>query len=164
MNIFITTGTFEFLKKLEHKHPEEKLITMINENGALSYHESTGATVFKEPRRYLALETVADVQKEGFVVMNNIPVTDEGRPLFEHQIKNRLGNVESASGFKALRILQPLSSNTYVIMTVWKNEISYQKWKSSDSFGTAHQNKVIDGKGPKIFESAPYISRYTITE
>jgi heme oxygenase (mycobilin-producing) len=165
MNIYITTGSFEFLKKLEHKHPEEKLITVINENGALLYHETNGATVFKEPRRYLALEAVGEIEKEGFVVLNYIPVTEEGRPLFEHQIKNRVGTVEVAQGFKALRVLQPLSSNTYVIMTVWKNEISYGTWQSSDSFLSAHQNKGLAGdQGPKIFSSAPYVSRYTITE
>lgn len=166
MNIYITAGTFEFLKKLENSYPDEKLITMLNENGALLYHETNGATVFKEPRRYQALESAGAIQKEGFVAMNNIPVTNEGRPLFEHQIKNRLGRVKAASGFIALRVLRPLSSNTYVIMTVWKKEISYQNWQSSDSFVTAHQNKggMAGDQGPKIFESAPYVSRYTITE
>jgi heme oxygenase (mycobilin-producing) len=165
MNIYITAGTFNFLKKLELSYPKEKLITMLNENGAILYHESNGDTVFKQPRRYQLLESAGDIQKEGFVVMNNIPVTDEGRPLFEHQVKNHLGRVRNADGFKAFRLLRPSTSNTYVIMTVWKNEISYQKMQGSNPLFSSDLNKDFSGgKGLKIFESAPYTSRYTITE
>lgn len=165
MYVYMTAGTFEFLKKVETKYPHEIMITMVNENGALLLHESIGNSLFKEPRRYEVLETSGEMKKEGYAVMNNIPVTEEGRPLFEHQFKNRMSKLENEQGFIALRVLRPLSSNTYVILTVWEKEFYYQKWQNSESFFEAHKNKEagVDLQ-PKIFASAAYVSKYTITE
>lgn len=165
MNIFITAGTFDFLKKMENQYPEEIMVTMINQNGALLLHETNGKTLFKEPRRYEVLEASGELKKEGLAVMNNIPVTDEGRPVFEHHMKNSARKVENQPGFIGFRVLRPLASNTYVIMTVWEDERSYQKWQSSESFFGAHQTKAfVNNLQPKIFESGSYVSKYTITE
>ncbi len=165
MLVYMTSGTFEYLKKLEEKYREEIMVTMVNQNGALLFHETTGETLFKEPRRYEVIETIGAIPKEGFVAMNNIPVTEEGRPLFEHQMMNRGKQVETEKGFLALRVLRPLSSNTYVIMTVWKDETDFDQWRKSESFFSAHKNKGFSHDGqPKIFESSPYLSKYTITE
>ncbi|WHY87681.1 antibiotic biosynthesis monooxygenase [Neobacillus novalis] len=165
MNIFLTAGTFDFLKKMENKYPEEVMVTMINQNGALLLHETNGKTLFKEPRRYEVLEASGELKKEGFAVMNHIPVTEEGRPVFEHQMKNSAGKVENQLGFISFRVLRPLSSNTYIIISVWENELFLQKWQSSESFFGAHQTKAfVNNLQPKIFESGSYVSKYTITE
>lgn len=167
MNVYITAGTYDYLKKLESSYPIETMVTMVNENGAQLWHETKGSTVFKEPRRYAVLDSSGEIKKEGFAVQNNIPVTDEGRPLFEHQFMIRARRVENQAGFIAIRVLRPLSSNTYVILTVWENEMSFQKWQSSKSFSEAHGKKDLE-KGidpkPRIFASAPYVSKYTIME
>jgi len=161
----MTAGTFDFLKRIESKYPHEVMVTMVNENGALLLHETVGGTAFKEPRRYEVLESIGEFKKEGFAVMNNIPVTDEGRPLFEHQFKSQARNIKNEAGLIAFRLLRPLSSNTYVILTVWENEAYHQKWKKSDSFFDADK---IKGAGinaqQKIFASAPYVSNYSITK
>lgn len=167
MYIYITAGTFNFLKSIELKYPIETMVIMVNQNGALLLHETDGASVFKEPRKYEVIDSVREWQKEGFVVMNNIPVTDEGRPIFEHQFKNRAGKVANEPGFIAIKVLRPLSSNTYVILTVWENEMSYQKWQSSSSYLDAHKKNGAD-KGidfqQNFFASASYVSKYTIME
>ncbi len=160
MNLYMTAGTYEFLKKIATKHSGELLITMINENGALLLHETAGDTFFQQPRKYEVLERSGDLKKEGVVVMNNIPVKDDGRPVFEHQFKNRSGKAENSPGFIAFRFLRPKSSNTYVVMTVWENEDYYQKWQNSISFIESHKNS----KGSNVFVSAPYTSKYLITE
>ncbi|CAH2713549.1 Heme-degrading monooxygenase HmoB [Neobacillus rhizosphaerae] len=165
MNVYMTAGTFDFLKRMETNYPSEAMVTMVNENGALLLHETKGKTLFKEPRRYELLEGSGEIKKEGFVVIQNIPVAEEGRPVFEHQMKNRVKKVENESGFKFFRVLRPLSSNTYVIMTVWDNELSYQKWQNSKTFFVAQQKKdFMKNQQPKIFESASYVSKYSITE
>jgi heme-degrading monooxygenase HmoA len=165
MYIYITAGTFEFLKKIETKYLNETMVTMVNENGALILHETMNGTIFKEPRRYEVLETVGEIRREGFVVMNNIPVTVEGRPLFEHQFKSQPRKLVNKQGFMAKRVLRPLSSNTYILLTVWEKEIYYQKSQNSDSFFDAPKNTVSGmDQGPKIFASASYVSSYTITE
>jgi len=166
MNIYITAGTFNFLKSIAAKYPKETMVLMVNPNGALLLHETEGQSVFSQPRKYETIDYAGEWQTEGFVAMNNIQVTDEGRPLFEHQIKNQIGKMENVPSFIAFRALRPLSSNTYVIITVWKDEASYQSWYSSNPFTAALEkgaNKGIDTL-PKIFSTANYVSKYTIME
>jgi heme oxygenase (mycobilin-producing) len=167
MKVYITAGTLNFLKSIEAKYPEETMVLMVNQNGALLLHETNGSSFFKEPRKYDSIDSAGEWPKDGFVVMNNVPVTEEGRPLFEHYFKNRIGKIENESGFIAIRVLRPLSSNTYVILTVWENEMSYQRWQGSNSFFEADVKKGAD-KGIDsqliFFASGSYVSKYTIVE
>ncbi|MFZ7945290.1 antibiotic biosynthesis monooxygenase family protein [Neobacillus sp. 19] len=163
MNIYMTAGTFDFLKRMENMYPNEKMVTMINENGALLLHETMGKTKFNQPRRYEVFESVGEIKKEGLAVMNHVSVTDEGRPVFEHQCKGEAGNLKSTPGLMALRLLRPLSTNTYVFLTVWETEVYYQGWQNSTSFFKIDQNNII-GSQQKVFTSAPYVSKYSITE
>lgn len=167
MNIYITAGTYDFLKSIKKKYPLEKMILMENENGALLLHETLGETVFKEPRKYDILEETGSIEESGFVAMNNIPVTDEGRPIFEYQFKNKDKQIETAPGFLAIKILRPLTSNTYILMTVWNEETAFKNWKASSSFieafGSKNTDNVISPQ-TKIFSSASYVSKYTISE
>ncbi|MGG3563534.1 antibiotic biosynthesis monooxygenase [Neobacillus rhizosphaerae] len=163
MNAYLTTGTLDFLKKIEAKYPNEIMVTMINENNALLFHESAGETVFNEPRKFEELLSIGEMTKEGFVVLNTVPVTDEGKAVFEHQVKNQMNEVKSQQGFLALRVLRPLTSSQYVIMTVWKDETSYQAWQSSQNFFDVSKITGLDSQA-KIFTSAPYVSKYMITE
>jgi heme-degrading monooxygenase HmoA len=163
VNVYLTTGTFDYLKKIEAKYPDE-MITLVNQSEALLFHETSGPTVFKQPRRYEAIAASGEIKKEGFAVMNNIPVTEEGRPLFEHLIKKQVPLVEKAEGLAALRFLRPLSSNTYIIMTVWKSEAAFNKWQNSNSFFDLKDKGFGDDGQPKIFESSSYVRKYLISE
>ncbi|PLS02990.1 antibiotic biosynthesis monooxygenase family protein [Neobacillus cucumis] len=162
MNVYIATGTLDFLKKIEKKYANEQMLAMLNENGAILLHETNGQTVFNEPRRFEVLESYGLLKKEGFVVMNNISVTNEGRPLFEHQFKQIAGTVVNTQGLTALRLLRPLSSNPYIIMTVWENKVLYQNWQSSNK--TFDQLKVAFDGQHNIFTSVPNTNKYTIAE
>lgn len=166
MYSFITSGTYEFLVKIKKKHPSEELVLMENENSSFLYHETKDATIFKEPRRYEVIDSIGTVGNGRFVVFNNIPVTDEGRPLFEYQSKNRMGLIEKEPGFVAIRILRPLSSDTYVIMTVWETEKDFKKWQQSASFANAHsksgkeKESILQKK--TIYPRPSYVTKYTI--
>lgn len=167
MYAYITEGTYDFLKAMKEKNPQEKIAMMENEDGALLLHESNGETIFKEPRKYEILDSEGTIGETGFVVMNNIPVTDEGRPIFEYRFKDRSKQVENQPGFLAIRVLQPLSSNTYIIITVWKTEIAFNQWKNSASFKGAHhkqQEATAIEPQPKIFASTSYTKKYTLSE
>jgi heme oxygenase (mycobilin-producing) len=163
MNAYMTAGTLDFLKKIEGKYPNEKMVTMINENNAQLFHETSGETVFNEPRKFEELLSIGEIKKEGFVVLNNVPVTDEGKAVFEHQVKNQMNAIKSQEGFLALRVLRPLTSSQYVIMTVWKDEASYKAWQSSQTFFDVSKMTGMDSQA-KIFSSAPFVSKYMITE
>jgi len=160
MNVYITAGTLDFLKKIESKYPNEPMVAMLNENGAILLHETNSQTVFNEPRKYEVLESYGQLAKKGFVVMNNISVTDEGRPLFEHQFKQHIKAIVNTKGLTALRLLRPLSSNPYIVMTIWEHETLYQKWQGTNSI--LDQLKANFDAPQKIFTSAPYVSKYAI--
>jgi heme oxygenase (mycobilin-producing) len=160
MNVYITTGSFEYLKGLEMRYPSESMVTMINEDSALLLHETNKTSVFKEPRKYEVLGSSGLIGKEGYVVMNNIPVTEESCPLFEHQFKNLPSQLEKEMGPIAIRILRPLSSNTYIIVTIWESARTF------DDSKTLLDSEIKKGyenvHSSNIFTSAPYISKYTI--
>ncbi|WP_059172933.1 antibiotic biosynthesis monooxygenase [Bacillus sp. FJAT-27445] len=163
MNLYMTAGTYDFLEKLSGKHSGEKMVLMSGEDGALLIHETGGKTVFASPRKYEVLESVGTLGNPGLVVMNNIPVTDEGRPVFEYRFKNRAGKIENTPGFQAIRVLRPIKSNTYVILTAWDDELAFQRWKDSAAFGKSHGQNKPEG-GPNIFSGQPYITKYTISD
>ncbi len=52
-------------------------------------HETDGDTIFKEGHAYEVLDASANLADSGFAVLNNISVTDEGRPLFEQRFSQR---------------------------------------------------------------------------
>lgn len=164
MNIYMTTGTFDYLKKVESKYGSETMIIMQNINGTLLLHESSSESVFKEPRKYEVITSTGQLEKSGLVVMNNIPVTDEGRPLFEYQSKNINQMIQSEPELIAFRVLRPLASSTYVILTQWKDESAFSNWKTSKSYEKVNE-KIGEGHGKalvQIFSSPSYVTKYTI--
>jgi heme oxygenase (mycobilin-producing) len=160
MNVYITTGTFEYLKAMEIRYPTESMVTMVNEDSALLLHETSKTSVFKEPRKYEVVGSSGLIGKEGYVVIHNIPVTEEGSPLFEHQFKNLPSLLEKEMGYIAMRVLRPLSSNTYLILTTWESALTFEDRKilldSEIKKGYENVNHS------NIFTSAPYVSKYTI--
>ncbi|WLR53946.1 antibiotic biosynthesis monooxygenase [Mesobacillus subterraneus] len=165
MNLYITSGTPDFLLKLKEKHSGETMILMNNNQSSLLVHETGKKTVFSSPRKYEVIDSSGSLDHEGFAVFNNIPVTDEGRPLFEDRFLNRPRLIEKEPGFVAIRVLRPLSSNTYIIMTIWENEGAFENWQKSKAYENAHKKRGteagIDAR-PNIFESASYVSKYYI--
>ncbi|WP_409304565.1 antibiotic biosynthesis monooxygenase family protein [Peribacillus sp. SCS-155] len=165
MNIYMTTGTYDFLKIIKQKHGSEKMFLMQSSEKALLLHETERKTVFSSPRKFEVIQSSGNINEEGYVVMNNIPVTEEGRPIFEHRFKNRAGLIDKEPGFLAFRLLRPLNSDTYVVFTQWDKQSSFSNWQSSQSFQQAHQ------KGPepkvdmtkKIFSGDSYTSHYYLT-
>ena len=163
MNVYITTGTYDFLKTIKVKNPNETMLLMQNGETSLLLHETAGKTVFASPRRYEVVDGKETLQEKGFVVMNNIPVTEEGRPILEYRFKNRTGQIESEPGFIAIRVLRPIRSDTYVILTVWEKESDFLRWTNSKSFHQAHHKKQeTSASSTNIFSGASYVTKYTL--
>ncbi|HWO98803.1 MAG TPA: antibiotic biosynthesis monooxygenase [Bacillus sp. (in: firmicutes)] len=141
MNTFITFGTVDYLQKVKEKHPQETIILMSNGDNAMLLHETTRDTVFNSGYHYEVLDAVGSVEHGGFAVLNNIPVTDEGRSVFEYRFSQRAGLIEQEPGFIALRVLRPMDTDTYVILTMWDSEMSFKKWQESKNFEKAHQKR-----------------------
>lgn len=164
MNIYLTSGTPEFMNSLKEKHAGEQMVVLHGEGNAVLLHETSGKTVFQTPRKYEVIDSSGELSDQGFFVLNNIPVTDEGRPIFEHRFSNRARAIEDEPGFIAIRVLRPVDSDTYVILTEWTGSSSFEAWQTSQAYNKAHEKRGTDegiDKRPNIFSSASYVTKYT---
>nr|WP_295971180.1 antibiotic biosynthesis monooxygenase [uncultured Bacillus sp.] len=164
MNLFITMGTFDFLKKFKEKYPEERFLLMENEKNCLLLHETEGQTLFKSPRNYEVIDAVGILSAQfTYAVLQHFPVTDEGCPIFEYRFNTLSSVLEGTVGLGAVRVLRPLSSDTYIILTLWENAGFFKKWQHSETFAKTFSIKEKKGKKlPQIFPRPSYISRYSI--
>lgn len=143
--------------------PNSRLIYMTNGEEAAVLFEAEGSSPVQGFEGYQVLDAVGDINDGYFAVFNNIPVTEEGRELFESRFKNRAGMVEKEPGFAAIRVLRPLGSDTYIILTLWKDEKSFTDWQESQAYGHAHAKRgTEDGidKRPNIFPRPSYVKTY----
>lgn len=161
MEAYMTNGTLEFIKKLVDKHPEIDFHLMNSGNGTLAYYENKSENVFDSGRAYEVILNNGKIEKKGFVVMNNITVTDDGKTAFEDRFKQRSTNLDSSPGFQAFRLLRPKKGNTYIVLTQWASIEDYDSWKNSDSFKKQHQNGG-DSKPPAYFADKPFITSYNM--
>lgn len=164
MNLFFTNGTDVYLKKLVEDHPNEVLLFMQNEGAFLLVHETEGNSFFKEPRKYEVIKSLGEFADVGFAVFNHIPVSDEGRPLFEYHFKNSIGEIENEPGFIAIRVLRPFTGDNYVVFTLWENEWFFKNWKTSNSFEKVHsyivEKEISKKQKSKFFPRPSFVTKY----
>ena len=163
MNIFLTSGTMNFMETLQKQFAHEDMIVMHGARNTILLHETTGKTLFQTPRRYEVISSSGTLQQHGFFALNNIPVTDEGRPIFEHRFHNRADTISAAPGFIAHRLLRPLNSDTYIVLTQWTAKNFFELWKDSSIYTYIHTNNESGiglDKTPHIFSSAAYLMTY----
>lgn len=123
-----------------------------------------GAPAGDKVESYEVLDQKGKLEDGAFAVFNNIPVTEEGRELFESRFQNRAGLVEKEPGFAAIRILRPLDSDTYVILTMWEDESAFTNWQSSQAYSHAHKKRgTSEGidKRPNIFPRPSFVTTYS---
>ncbi|OZU87939.1 antibiotic biosynthesis monooxygenase [Virgibacillus indicus] len=158
MKAFMTNGTVNFLEKLEDKHSAIDFFLMTSNSGALAYYESEGKSVFSAGRNYEIVIQSGNIQKDGYVVMNNIPVTEDGRAPFEDRFKQRENEMDMMPGFQAFRLLRPLKGNTYVVFTQWASIQDFENWKNSEHFKKAHKGQAT--KPPAYAADRPFLTEY----
>ncbi|MCJ8005912.1 antibiotic biosynthesis monooxygenase family protein [Lederbergia wuyishanensis] len=160
MYVYIAMGTHYFLKKLEEKYSNEKMVLMQNVEGCLLWHETTGSTVFQSPKKYELLEAVGEFENEGVVSCNFIPIRDENRPIFEYGMADKIKLLQNENGFITARFLRPLTNDTYLLMTMWNDEEHIRTWKNSSLYHNLH----FESKGSNIFSGSSYSSIYFVNE
>lgn len=164
MNIYLTSGTFDFLKKIKEKHSKETMLLMQNNESAVLLHETSKKTLFGAPRSYHVFESKGILENTGFIVFNHIPVIDEDQPLVEHRFKNNSSLFNSLPGSIALRCLKPVKSNNYIILTQWINEKSYLNWEQSPAYQTFFQETKSASAQTQMFMGSSYITKFYIPE
>lgn len=163
MNIYLTSGTMDFMESLQKKFKNERMIVMHGIGNSLLLHESKGASYFQTPMKYNVIGSFGKFEEKGYFALNNVAITDEGKPIFEHWVLRHIDPIEDEPGFIAYRFLRPLGSNTYIILTQWSKKIFFDLWKESLSYeqllATSETGTGLEKK-PHIFSSAPYITTY----
>jgi heme-degrading monooxygenase HmoA len=143
--------------------PNARLIYLVDGEESTVLFEGEGGAAPQGFEAFEVLNAVGDINDGYFAVFNNIPVTEEGREIFESRFRNRAGKVEGEPGFAAIRVLRPLSSDTYIILTMWKDEASFKDWQASESYGQAHAKRgTAEGidKKPNIFARPSFVKTY----
>lgn len=88
------------------------------------------------------------------VVSNRIQVAKGHEAEFEARFEGRARLVEAMPGFVRLEILRPIKSDFYVVLTHWRDEVSFRAWTDSAEFKEAHRDRPPAEifSGPNVFE------------
>ncbi|MFJ8066482.1 antibiotic biosynthesis monooxygenase family protein [Psychrobacillus sp. NPDC096426] len=158
MNLYITSGTPEFMESIKKKHPNEQIYSLHGIGNSVLIHETAKKTIFQAPRKYEILEASGHFSEKGYFAIQNIPLSDEGKPIFEYKYTNLSPTLEQEPGFIALRVLKPIKSDTYIILTEWSGPNSYDVWSKSHPMNF---DEIADKQ--QFFTGAPYVSTYSST-
>ena len=158
---FMTTGTTQVLKNITDSHSKIDFYFMKKAGTTLVYYEDNRKKgVFVSGRSFEVLAEYGTINKEGFVVMDNIPVMEDGAAVFEDQVKKRFPAINDTEGLVAARLLKQNKRNHYVIFTQWKNEQHYITWQKSDLF--KEMDFVNMARLPAYFADRPYTASYSM--
>jgi heme-degrading monooxygenase HmoA len=165
MNMYKTYGSTDYLYRLKEGILEgDALLLSDEEDRSVLLHETDGKSTFHEGTSYDVIDSAGRFSDAGFAVLNNIPVSKEGRSLFEYRFQKRAGLIEKEPGFVAIRVLRPLENDTYVILTLWESERDFLKWKESKAYNEAHKKRgASDGIDKQsIFPRPSYAAKYSV--
>jgi heme-degrading monooxygenase HmoA len=131
MRLYITYGTVDYLAKLVKAHNDKNLRLMANNDTGILFHETEGISIFKEPKKYEVLDSIGNLLNGAYAVLNNIPVSHEGRPLYEKKFSDQARLIAKQPGFSAIRVLRLAKSDIYIILTLWENDKYFNTWQES---------------------------------
>ncbi|WP_223700787.1 antibiotic biosynthesis monooxygenase family protein [Sutcliffiella deserti] len=163
MNFYMTFGTAGFLEDLKEGINVGELLLMQGEDNAVLMHETTEQSSFNSGKKFEVLDASGDFSTGKYAVLNNIPVTQEGRPVFEYRFSQRARLIEEEEGFVAIRVLRPIDSDTYVILTLWEEESNFTKWQESQAYSKAHEKRgTSEGVDQKesVFPRPSFVTSY----
>ena len=97
------------------------------------------------------------------VVMNRIAVKKEYWDVFEERFRNRLGAVDTFSGFIRNMVLRPATEDNpyFVIMTFWESEEAFRAWTESEAFQQGHK-RAREGSMPDMFAGKNVFEMYDV--
>ncbi len=66
MNIYMTNGTYRFMKKLKEDHLDQNLTLLQNAESTLLLHETEGKSIFQQPRKYEVIDSSGELKQKRF--------------------------------------------------------------------------------------------------
>ena len=86
------------------------------------------------------------------VKINAITVPADSGDELARRFASRAGAVDGQPGFEGFELLKPTDDrNTWLVVTRWQDEESFQAWTSSPAFGHGHRSAAerAGGEAPK---------------
>lgn len=127
-HIYTTTGTPEFMQQMKEKFNTDNMHVLYGSSGTLLLHETEGKTKFQTPRSYEVIASHGQFSEKGYFYFYHIPVSDDGRKIFEHEAVKLIQTASNEPGLFALRVLKPIKADTYLILSQWSGASSYEQW------------------------------------
>ncbi|KAB7665367.1 antibiotic biosynthesis monooxygenase family protein [Bacillus sp. B1-b2] len=170
MNIYLTSGTYDYLfKKYEKNILEETMLLMQESESdrAILLHESSSSSLFQEPRAFEVIFSYGALINNGYITMNHIPISDEHKPTFEYSLKEYLKGIEERN-MAAIRLLSPKKGDTYILLCLWKDKQDYISWKQLPHHANAPIGKSTEytwnSFQHSLFNGKPYYTSLFIPE
>jgi heme-degrading monooxygenase HmoA len=83
------------------------------------------------------------------IKINAITVPADSGDELARRFASRAGAVDGQSGFEGFELLQPTDERTtWLVITRWDSEDSFQAWVSSPAFGHGHRAHAERSGGP----------------
>lgn len=161
MFFYMTSGTPEFMEKMFEDKRDIGLFLLHGQgNSVLFYETDKKKSIFATPRKFEVVDGRGSFEQRGYFAIENIPVVDEERAVFEGAVVKAVSSLHGDSACIAFRILRPVKSETFLIVTQWAGPVSYEKWKASASAFT----ELVGGATSftqAMFTSKAYVSTFS---
>ena len=92
------------------------------------------------------------------IKINAITVPAEGSDELARRFASRAGAVDGQAGFEGFELLRPTDDRTtWLVLTRWRDEESFQAWVSSPAFAHGHRSAAERAGG----EAPPPVSGHS---
>lgn len=115
----------------------EKGINIISNGDSLLLYELDQKA--NNGKTYEIIDASGELSASGAIVLNNIPISEDGRAAFEERFLGRARAIEETRGFIAIKVLRPLNDDVYVVLTQWETEQAFKDWQTSSAYSKAHK-------------------------
>ncbi len=89
------------------------------------------------------------------IKINAITVPDDSGDELAHRFAARAGAVDDREGFEGFELLKPTDDRTtWLVVTRWRDEESFQAWLSSPAFAHGHRSEGAAAGGAEAGEKA----------
>ena len=99
------------------------------------------------------------------IKINAITVAADSGDELAHRFAARAGAVDGQDGFEGFELLKPADDRTtWLVVTRWRDEESFQAWVSSPAFGHGHRSESerSGGEAPKPVGVSSEVWSYTV--
>lgn len=131
--------SYFIIAKQEPNVHKEQIIKLKNNDDSLYLFNADNKCA--DAYNYEAIDENGELKTKGTIVLNNIPIAEDGKEAFEERFLNRARAIENTPGFIAIKVLRPLTDNTYVVLTQWESTQAFKDWQTSGAYHKAHKKR-----------------------